>query len=108
LRRRLWLAAMLGGGAVITIALACYDVSIVPPEGRLGRLVLWPAEVFMWLAGSGPALPNGRHEWTPVQDLAMWIGVGASWAFWIGVVRILVALRQSLTRASDGSGLSVG
>jgi len=50
------------------------------------RVLLWPAALLLWAIGPGVQLTNGRYEWTPVQDFAMWVGYGVSWAFWLTVL----------------------
>jgi hypothetical protein len=85
--RRRWLFVALGGGAAITVALASFDVILPEPEGTW-RAVAWPAELLLWATGPGVPLANGKYEWTPIQDVSMWLGVGIAWAFWSSVVRL--------------------
>jgi hypothetical protein len=77
-----------GGAAILTAGLFYLDADLDPPRGSM-RVVLWPANVLLWATSPGVQLTNGRYEWTPVQDLAMWVGYGVSWAFWLIVVWIL-------------------
>jgi hypothetical protein len=95
-----WLGVALGGGAIITVALASMDV-ILPETYGLWRAVLWPADLLLWATGPGVPLSNGKYEWTPIQDFSIWLGVGISWAFWSSLVRLawILVRRKALPPA---------
>lgn len=84
--RRRWLFVALGGGAAITVALAFLDVILPEPDG-LWRVAVWPADLLLWATGPGIPIGDGKYEWTPIQDLSMWLGIGIAWAFWSSVAR---------------------
>jgi hypothetical protein len=48
------------------------------------RVLLWPVSVLLALGGPGPKLGTG-YEWTSVHDVAVAVGVGLSWLFWVSV-----------------------
>jgi protein-S-isoprenylcysteine O-methyltransferase Ste14 len=54
------------------------------------RVILWPVDVLLFAVGPGPRFGNGHHEWTPVQDFAVWVGVGVAFAFWVVVAWFVV------------------
>ena len=78
------LAGVLG----LPTALALADVVLGPPSGAW-HLLLWPVDVLLWAVGTGAPLPDGRFEWTPVQDFAVWLGIGISWLFWVAAVFLI-------------------
>ena len=91
MRKRWWLALAFGGALVITSVLTYFEVDLEPPV-ESGAIVamhvaLWPVDFLLWATGPGPetAFPDGRYEWTPVQDFAVWVGAGLLWAFWVMV-----------------------
>jgi hypothetical protein len=104
--RRWWIAAMVG---TVSIAggLAYLDVILAPPAGVL-HVIIWPADLLLWATGPGPRFASGGYEWTPVQDVAMWLGAGLSWAFWI-MVSCLVWSRIHLSRTHvEGQAIQAG
>jgi hypothetical protein len=46
--------------------------------------------VLLWATGPGTPLPNGKFEWTPVQDFSVWLGIGFSWFFWVAAATFLI------------------
>jgi hypothetical protein len=100
-----WLLVSLGGALLIAAALLV--VSIDTPIGfgvdmpgsavTVGKVVLWPIAVCLYLTGPGPNIgPTEKHlhEWTPVQDFAIVAGISLSWAFYSSIVFVLIWLRQ--------------
>ena len=79
--RAFWIAS-LAGALGLPIALALGDVVLGPPSG-VWLLLLWPVDVLLWATGPGTRLTNGKFEWTPVQDFAVWVGIGVSWFLWV-------------------------
>ena len=64
------------------VCLTYFDVILGPPTGLM-RLILWPVDLLLWATTSDTPLPTGKFEWNPVQDFAVCVGSGASWAFWV-------------------------
>jgi hypothetical protein len=100
-----WLLVSLGGAPLIAAVLLV--VSIDTPIGvgvdmpgsavTVGKVVLWPIAVCLYLAGPGPNIGPAEkhlHEWTPVQDFAVVAGIGLSWAFYSSIVFLLIWLWQ--------------
>jgi hypothetical protein len=87
MRNRWWFVLAFGGAGLVTSGLTYFDLIVGPPRGVL-RLILWPADLLLWVSGPGAPLPDGSYEWTPVQDFSVWIGAGAAWASWVLVVWI--------------------
>lgn len=71
----------LAGALGLPIALALGDVVLGPPSG-VWHVLLWPVDVLLLATDPGTPLINGKFEWTPVQDFAVWLGIGFSWFFW--------------------------
>ena len=89
-----------GGACLITSYLTYFDVILGPPAGLM-RLILWPVDFLLW--ATGPGAPMGGsgdlgHEWTPVQDLAVWVGAGLSWAVWVMVGWVIWSRAHQRTR----------
>jgi len=98
-----WLLVSVAGGLLIAVALFFSDtlfdaVADVPaPLGAAANVVLWPVAVCVHLSGPGPNIGTPQkpfHEWTPVQDFAVVIGIGLSWVFYSSIVFLLIWLRQ--------------
>jgi len=87
-RRRWWWVIVFGGALTITFGLGYLEILLEPPEGPK-RVLFWPADLLIWAVGPGPRFPDGRYEWTPAHDMAMYVGYGASWAFWLTIARIV-------------------
>jgi len=88
MRTRAFWTVSLAGALGFPVALALGDVVLGPPSG-VWQLLLWPVEVLLWATGPGVRLTNGKFEWTPVQDLAVWVGIGVSWFFWVTVTFVI-------------------
>jgi hypothetical protein len=88
MRTRTFWIVLLAGGLGLPAALAVSDIVLDPPSGAW-HVVLWPVDVLLWATGPGAALPNGSFEWTPVQDFAVWLGIGCSWLFWVSMVSLM-------------------
>jgi hypothetical protein len=84
--RAFWIVA-LAGGLGLPILLMLADVILGPPSG-LWHVLLWPVDILLWATGDGVPLANGKFEWTPLQDFACWLGIGASWIFWVAVAGV--------------------
>ena len=94
-----WSLVSVGGGALVTVllfVLANYLAPDVPsPVASLARIVLWPVTVCVNLTGPGPSIgPPEKHwhEGTPVQFLAVVIGMGLSWLFYSSLGFLLVRI----------------
>ena len=91
--RMVWTVA-LAGGVIITTSLVVSDALIGPP-GPVASIILWPVTVLLGVVGPGvpsrqaPSL-QPRYEWTPLQDVAVAVGIGLSWAFYVLVGAYLV------------------
>jgi hypothetical protein len=98
MRNRTWWLLAGGGGLAITVVFDLSDLALGKPEGVM-RIVLWPADLLFWASGPGVPVGRGGYEWTPVQDLAMWVGIRMSWAFWVCVMPLLWAGRRLARRS---------
>jgi hypothetical protein len=102
---RKWMMISVGGGFLITVALLLLKTDlfidiIVVGYGQLGAItkrLFWPVSAVLYLVGPGPTLgppEKHMHEWTPVHDIAVAVGIGLSWTFYSGLVFLIVWLRQ--------------
>jgi len=101
-----WLLVSLGGALLIAAVLLVVSIDTpflgvgvdVPGSAvTVGKVVLWPIAVCLYLAGPGPNIGPAEehlHEWTPVQDFAVVAGIGLSWAFYSSIVFVVIWLRQ--------------
>ena len=85
--RAFWIVS-LAGALGLPIALALGDVVLGPPSG-VWHLLLWPVDLLLWATGPGTRLTKGKFEWTPVQDFAVWVGIGFSGLFWVSATFLL-------------------
>lgn len=101
--RTKWLLVSVVGGVLIAVALFFSDtlfdaVADVPgPLGAVANVVLWPVAACVYLSGPGPNIGTPEkplHEWTPVQDFAVVIGIGLSWVFYSSVVFLTIWIHQ--------------
>lgn len=99
-----WIVISLGGGFLITVALLILRADvfiniIVVGYGQLGaipKMLLWPVSAILYLAGPGPNLgppEKHMHEWTPVHDIAVAVGIGLTWSFYSGLLFLIAWLR---------------
>jgi hypothetical protein len=97
--RAKWLLVSVVGGVSIAVALFFSDtlfdaVADVPgPLGAVANVVMWPVAACLYLSGTDPniGIPEKHlHEWTPVQDFAVVIGIGLSWVFYSSVVFLII------------------
>ena len=99
-----WISVSLGGGLLITVGLLLLSADmfidiIVVGYGQLGaitKMLLWPVSAVLYLVGPGPNLgppEKHMHEWTPVQDVAVAVGIGLSWTFYSSLVFLIAWLR---------------
>jgi len=91
MRTRTFWTISLAGAFGLPTALALGDVVLGPPSGAW-HVLLWPVDVLLWATGPGVPLSNGSFEWTPVQDFAVWLGIGCSWLFWMSAVCLVSRL----------------
>jgi hypothetical protein len=101
-----WLLVSLGGALLIGVLLLVVSIDTpllgvgvdVPGWAvTVGKVVMWPIAVSLYLSGPGPNIgPEEKHlhEWTPVQDFAVVAGISLSWAFYSSIVFVLIWLRQ--------------
>jgi len=103
--RTRWLLVSVGGAVLIAAVLLV--ASIDTPIGvgvdmpssveAVAKVALWPIAVCLYLLGPGPNLGPAEkhlHEWTPVQDFAVVVGIGLSWALYSSIVFLLIWLRH--------------
>ena len=81
------------GGVLITVALTVFTdnwvVDIPDSVAAIAKIVFWPVAVCLYFSGPGPSMgPPERHlrEGTPVQFIAVMIGLGLSWVFYSSLV----------------------
>ena len=100
-----WLMISLGGGLLITVTLLLLRADvfidiIVVGYGQLGaitKMLLWPVSAVLYLVGPGPNLgppEKHMHEWTPVHEIAVAVGIGLSWTFYSSLVFFIAWLRH--------------
>lgn len=101
--RTKWLLVSVVGGVLMAVALFFSDmlfdaVAEVPGQlGAVANVVLWPVAACVYLSGQGPNIGTPEkhlHEWTPVQDFAVVIGIGLSWVFYSSVVFLIIWIRH--------------
>ena len=82
----MWLTIGLGGGVLLTACILWFDPEplIFLQDRMTTRVLLWPVSALLALVGPGPKLGT-RYEWTPVHDIAVAVGLGLSWQFWVSV-----------------------
>ncbi len=108
-----WLLVSVGGGLLATVALSTLpDRWIDAPENsshpiadRVIETVLWPIAICVYLSGPGaPIGPPEKHmyEATPVQVLAVFVGIGLSWAFYSSLVFLVLWWRRKHTDRITG------
>jgi hypothetical protein len=111
--RTKWLLVSVVGGVLIAVALFLFPdtlfdaVADVPrPLEAVANVVLWPVAACVYLSGPGPNIGTPEkhlHEWTPVQDFAVVIGIGLSWVFYSSVVFLIIWIhhkRRALRKTS--------
>jgi len=100
-----WLLTSIGGGVLVTAALvALPDTFLVSAEDKphpiadkVVEAVFWPIAVCVHLSGPGvPIGPPEKHmyEGTPVQLVAVLIGIGLSWVFYSSLAFLIFWLRR--------------
>jgi hypothetical protein len=83
--RSLWLTIGLGGAVFLPAGILWNPEPRMLLQDRMTtHVLLWPVSVLLALVAPGPKLGTG-YEWTPVHDIAMAVGVGLSWLFWVSV-----------------------
>ena len=94
-----WSLVSVGGAALVTVLLFVFADNWAPdvpgPVASVATIVLWPVTVCVNLTGPGPSIgPPEKHwqEGTPVQFLAVVIGMGLSWLFYSSLGYLLVWL----------------
>src|SRR2546427_7100036 len=100
-----WMIISLGGGLLITVALLLlredlYIDIIGVGYGHLGaitKMLFWPVAALLYLVGPGPTLgppENHMHEWTPVHEIEVAVGIGLSWTFYSSLVFLIAWVRH--------------
>jgi hypothetical protein len=102
-----WLVISVGGAVLITVALFIFPglLSNWPFPEVVVQVVFWPMFVCEKLSGPGVSLGGSpeMHEGTPVQAVAIMIGIGLSWAFWSSLVFLAVWVFSRRRSASPHS-----
>ena len=94
---RRWLLASVGGGGLITVALLAFPqllFSNMPVPEAVIRILFWPVAVCLHLSGPGVSFGGSpeRFEATPVQIVAVIVGIGLTWIFYSSLVFLTVWL----------------
>src|SRR5882724_2811412 len=100
-----WMMISFGGGLLITVVLLLLKAdmfidTIVIGYGHLGaitKMLFWPVAALLYLVGPGPTLgppENHMHEWTPVHEIAVAVGIGLSWTFYSSLVFLIAWVRH--------------
>jgi hypothetical protein len=100
-----WLLVSLGGGVLFTVALSTLSSGgsirrSGKPDSFRDRVVediFWPITVCVYLSGHGaPIGPPEKfmYEATPVQVIAVFIGIGFSWVFYSSLVFLIIWIRK--------------
>ena len=95
-----WLLTSVGGGVllavVVLLALPLGPFGSFDPPSTIELVVLWPVIACLYLVpGPGIGPPQKHwHEWTPVQDVALAVGIGFSWTFYSSLVFVLLWFRS--------------
>src|SRR5258706_4851570 len=111
-----WILISLAGGLLITVALLFLRDDVFSDiidligagYGQLGRILkilLWPVSALLYLVGPGPSLgppEKHMHEWTPVHDIAVAVGIGLSWTFYSSLVFLIVWLPTGEPKEATG------
>jgi hypothetical protein len=94
-----WLLVSVCGAVLVTVLLFVFAgswVADVPgPVAFVARIVLWPVAICVNLTGPGPSIGPPEKHWheaTPVQFLAVVVGVGLSWLFYSSLGFLLLWL----------------
>jgi hypothetical protein len=107
-----WLLVSIGGGILATVALSTLpdrwidapEPSPHPVRDKVIETVFWPITACVYLSGHGaPIGPPEKHmyEATPVQVLAVFVGIGLSWIFYSSLLFLLFWWRKQRTKRSD-------
>ena len=101
---RKWLLVSVAAGILVTVAfffaedlLIGAPIEIPRPVAAVAEVVFWPVTVCLKLSGPGPPIgppEKHGHEWTPVQDLALAVGIGLSWTFYSSLVFVALWVRR--------------
>jgi hypothetical protein len=100
-----WLLISIGGGVLVTAGLFALPDTFLnsaedkthPLADRVVEAVFWPIAVCVYLSGPGvPIGPPEEHmyEATPVQVVAVVIGIGLSWVFYSSLAFLVFWLRH--------------
>jgi hypothetical protein len=108
-----WLLVSVGGGILATVALSTLpdrwidapDESAHPTADKVIAAVFWPITRCVHLSGHGaPVGPPEKHmyEASPVQVVAVFIGIGLSWVFYSSLVFLMFRWRKRHTKSATG------
>jgi hypothetical protein len=108
-----WLLVSVGGGILATVALSTLpdrwidapDDSAHPTADKVIATVFWPITLCVYLSGHGAPIgppENHMYEATPVQVLAVFIGIGLSWVFYSSLVFLMFRWRKRRTKRLTG------
>ena len=97
-----WLLVSVCGAVLITVFLFAFaggwlGPDVPAPLESLVRIVLWPVTVLVSLTGPGPSIGPPEKHWheaTPVQFLAVVVGIGFSWFFYSSLVFLWLLWRR--------------
>ena len=101
--RSKWFLISVGGGFLTSVGLLLLTkdpvILLLPAPGTIPKLLLWPVAAMVHLAGPGPSIgPPERHmhEWTPVHDIAVAVGLGLTLSFYSSILFIVLWVRKRL------------
>ena len=100
-----WFLTSIGGGVLVTAALFALPDNFLdstedkphPVADRVVETVFWPIAVCVYLSGPGvPIGPPEKHtyEGTPIQVVAVLIGISLSWVFYSSLAFLIFWLRR--------------
>jgi hypothetical protein len=100
-----WLLVSVGGGIVVSVALSTLPDRLIdspeyqphPMVDKAVEVVFWPIAVCVYLSSHGaPVEPPEKHmyEATPIQVIAVFLGIGLSWVFYTSLVFLILLVQR--------------
>ena len=78
------------------------DIELSGLLAAVVKVILWPVSVCLHLVGPGPNIGTAEkplHEWTPVEDFAVVVGIDLSWALYSSIAFLSIQFHRALHRA---------